>query len=353
MPTLSVGELRAFTLDVLEKLGTPPDLAQVVCANLIGANLVGHDSHGVMRLGTYAQFVREGLVVPAAVPVVDRRDGATAHVDGGWGWGPVGAHLGTETVIALAREHGVGVVTVDRCAHIGRLGEYVARMADAGMAGIALCNCGPGVAPYGGRERIFGTNPFAFAVPGGPDQPPIVVDFATSGVAEGKLRVALAKGETVAPGLIVDCKGYPSQRPEDYYAGGALLPFGGHKGYGLGLMVEVLGGLLSGAGISSLPGYDRANGTLLLAIDTARFVPGDLLRAQIGAFTQRIADSQPAQGCDRVLLPGEPERIVAAQRSRDGVPIPATTWAELQQLRHSLAQEEQPTTTNETGHQNS
>ena len=204
------------------------------------------------------------------------------------------------------------------------------------MAGIAVCNCGPGVAPYGGRERIFGTNPFAFAAPGGPDRPPVVVDFATSGVAEGKLRVARAKGEIVAPGLIVDRNGQPSQEPDAYYDGGALLPFGGHKGYGLGLMVEVLGGLLSGAGISSLPGYDSANGTMLLAIDTARFVPGDVLRSQMGAFAERIANSQPAQGFERVLLPGEPEQIAEAQRSREGIQIPETTWAELQQLRQTL-----------------
>jgi LDH2 family malate/lactate/ureidoglycolate dehydrogenase len=337
MPTFSVGELRAFTLDVLEKLGTPPDFAEIVCNNLVGANLVGHDSHGVLRLITYTQFVRDGLVVPAAVPFVDWRSGATAHVDGRWGWGAVGARLGTETAIALARENGVGLVTVDRCVHIGRIGEYVALMAAAGMAGIALCNCGPGVAPYGGRERIFGTNPFAFAAPGGPGQPPFVVDFATSGVAEGKLRVARAKGETVAPGLIVDRDGQPSQLPDAYYDGGALLPFGGHKGYGLGLMVEVLGGLLSGAGISSLPGYDSANGTLLLAIATARFVAGDVVSSQMGAFAERISNSKPAQGFERVLLPGEPERLAEAQRSRDGVPIPETTWAKLQQLRQTLA----------------
>lgn len=108
MPTLSVGELRTFTLDVLEKLGTPSDFAEIVCNNLVGANLVGHDSHGVLRLITYTQFVREGLVVPAAVPIVDRRSGTTAHVDGCWGWGAVGARLGTETVIALAHEYGVG-----------------------------------------------------------------------------------------------------------------------------------------------------------------------------------------------------------------------------------------------------
>ena len=169
MPTLSVVELRTFTLDILEKLGTPADFAHIVCDNLVGANLVGHDSHGVLRLTTYTQFVREGAVIPAAVPVVVRREGATAHVDGHWGWGAVGARLGAETALALAAAYGIGAVTVNRCTHIGRIGEYVALLAEAGMVGIALCNSGPGVAPFGGRERIFGTNPFAFAAPGGRD----------------------------------------------------------------------------------------------------------------------------------------------------------------------------------------
>jgi LDH2 family malate/lactate/ureidoglycolate dehydrogenase len=136
----------------------------------------------------------------------------------------------------------------------------------------------------------------------------------------------------------VDRNGHPSQLPEDYYDGGALLPFGGHKGYGLGLMVEVLGGLLSGAGISALPGYAGANGTLMIAIDTARFLPETVMRAQMGAFAQRVSTSPPAEGFDRVLLPGEPERITQAQRSQHGIPIPATTWAGLQHLQQALTQ---------------
>ncbi|MBW7884675.1 MAG: Ldh family oxidoreductase [Caldilineaceae bacterium] len=336
MPILSVEALRSFTLDVLEKLGTPPEYAQIVCNSLVGANLVGHDSHGVLRLTSYARLVDEGKIVPAATPIVDWRNRAAAHVDGHWGWGPVGARLGTETALALAAEFGIAAVTVDRCAHIGRIGEYVALMAEAGMVGMALCNHYPAVAPFGGRERIFGTNPVALATPGGPNRPPILVDFATSGVAEGKLRVARAKGETVAPGLIVDSDGHPSQTPGDFYAGGALLPFGAHKGYGLGLMVEILGGLLSGAGISALPGFEGANGTLLVAIDIAHFAPTETFARQAGALAQHISASKPAAGFERVLVPGEPEHNTYAHRNAHGIPIPDTTWSELQELQRSL-----------------
>ena len=167
MPTLSVVELRTFTLDILEKLGTPADFARVVCDNLVGANLVGHDSHGVLRLTTYTQFVRQGAVVPAAAPVVVRRDGATAHVDGCWGWGAVGARLGAQTALALAAEYGVGAVTVNRCMHIGRIGEYVALLAEAGMVGIALCNSGPGSRPSAVANASLAPIPLRLRRPAG------------------------------------------------------------------------------------------------------------------------------------------------------------------------------------------
>lgn len=337
MPTLAVADVMAVTLDILGKMGTPAAYAEIVGNSLVGANLVGHDSHGVMRLPSYVKMMHAGLIVPTGSPRVVRRAGATAHIDGQWGWGPVGAHLATETAIDLAKAHGIAAVTLNRCAHIGRLGEYVALMAEAGMAGLALCNAGSAVAPFGGRERILGTNPIALAAPTGPDDAPVVVDFATSGVAEGKLRVARAKGETVAPGLIVDRYGHASQVPDDFYAGGALLPFGGHKGYGLGLMVELLGGILSTAGPSGMPDALDANGTLLLAMNISHFLPRDDFVAQAAAYTQRISNSTPAAGFERVLLPGEPERMSLAYRTEHGIPIPDTTWDELQELQRTLS----------------
>jgi LDH2 family malate/lactate/ureidoglycolate dehydrogenase len=337
MPLLPVQELRDFTLAVLAALGTPNEYAQIVCNSLVGANLAGHDSHGVLRLTTYAQWVKEGLIRPAVAPVLARMSGATAHVDGGWGWGLVGARFAAEQAIALARDYGVGAVTIDRCAHIGRMGEYVALMAAAGMGGMATCNHYPSVAPFGGRERMLGTNPFAMATPGREGGEPVVVDFATSGVAEGKLRVARAKGETVAPGLIVDREGQPSQTPADFYEGGALLPFGGHKGYGLGLMAELLGGVLSGAGAAALPGFAGANGTLMLAIDISRFLPLATFTHQAGALGDRIHGSAPALGFSAVLLPGEPESNTFRQRSTQGIPLPDATWNELQQLFAELS----------------
>ncbi len=332
MYVISETDLRKFTIEVLTAMGTPLAHAEVVCENLVGANLVGHDSHGVLRLTTYAGWVDDGHIVPGLDPEVTSEFGATARVDGRWCWGAVGAKLATEKAIELARQYGVAAVTLDHCAHIGRLGSYTEMMAEAGMAGIATTNHMAAVAPFGGKDRVLGTNPWALATPRGEDEHPIVVDFATSGVAEGKLRVARAKGETVATGLIVDSAGNPSQIPADFYNGGALLPFGGHKGYGLSLMADLLGGLLSGAGSGSTTDFAGANGTLFLAIDIQRFMSLDSFRAQAEGVVQRIHASSPAAGFSSVLLPGEPEDAMRARRRVEGIPIPESTWEELQAL---------------------
>lgn len=336
MPILSVGDLQDFTIDMLMALGTPRHQAEIVCENLVGANLVGHDSHGVLRLTTYAEWVRSGLIVPGLEPRIASEFGATARIDGDWCWGAVGGKFATERAIALARQYGVAAVTLDHCAHIGRLGSYTEWMAEAGMAGIATTNHSASVAAFGGRERVLGTNPWAMASPRAVASAPIVVDFATSGVAEGKLRVARAKGESVPLGFIVDSEGNPSIHPDDFYAGGALLPFGGHKGYGLSLMADILGGLLSGAGSGSDKTFAGANGTLFVAIDIARFVPLDWFQSQSEAVAERIHASMPAQGYTSVLLPGEPEQSTRVKRTAEGVSIPESTWQELQELRASL-----------------
>lgn len=332
MPVLSAEVLRSYTMELLEALGTSEAHAAMVCENLVGANLVGHDSHGVLRLPTYAAWVDSGLIKPNESPVIERQFAATAHVDGRCSWGAVGGRFCTDKAIELARTFGVGAVTLDHCAHIGRLGEYVGMMADVGFAGIALTNHMASVAPHGGRQRMLGTNPWAMSVPGLAGADPIIVDFATSGVAEGKLRVARARGEHVAPGLIINKDGVPSQDPEDFYGGGALLPFGTHKGYGLGLMADILGGILSGAGSGSSTAFNGSNGTLMIALDIERFVPLADFRAQVSDLVGRVHGSAPAAGFAGVLLPGEPESSTRERRLREGIYVPESTWDELQRL---------------------
>ncbi len=336
MPTFSAEELRRIAQVILEAAGAPPDLAQVVGDSLVESNLVGHDSHGVLRLMQYLAFVRQGLVRPAARPSLLSQDQATARVDAARGWGQPAARLAAQTAIALARDFGLGAVTIEHCNHIGRLGEYVESISRAAMIGLAMCNAGAVVAPFGGRQGRMGTNPMAWAIPRGPGQEPLLVDFATSGVAEGKLKVAQAKGEQVAPGLILDRDGQPSIEPADFYAGGVLLPFGGHKGYGISVMIELVAGALSGTGPSVAPGYQDGNGTMLMAINIARFVPLEQFTAQADLLSEKIKTTPTAPGFSEVLVPGEPELRSRRQRLAAGIPLPESTWQSIQSLAAEL-----------------
>jgi LDH2 family malate/lactate/ureidoglycolate dehydrogenase len=325
-------ELEKLAVTVLTGAGAPDDVATRVARSLVEANLLGYDSHGVRRLEPYVEFVRTGQVVAGARAEVAWTRGATALVDGHRGFGQPAAHLAVDTAAGLAADYGTATVVVTACNHVGRLGEYVGRLADSGLIGLAFCNADPTVAPYGGRSRVLGTNPLAWAAPAGPEAPALVMDYATSASAEGKLAVARDRGEQAPPGAVIDAEGRPSRDPADFYSGGALLPFGGHKGYGLGLMIDVVGGLLSGAGAASLPGYDFTNGTVLVAIDVARFRPLAEFREQVEQVRTVLHDVPPAAGSAGVRLPGEPEEDVRRDRTERGIPIPARTWDTLTAL---------------------
>jgi LDH2 family malate/lactate/ureidoglycolate dehydrogenase len=298
----------------------------------VEANLAGHDSHGVMRLAGYVHFVRQGDVVPAARASVSHRDRATARVDGAWGWGQPAMQLGTDAAIECARAHGVGTVVVNRCFHVGRIAPYVEAAARAGMIGLAMTNAGPAVAPFGGRQRLLGTNPFGWAVPRAAGRDPLIFDIATAAIAEGKLQLARARGDRLPPNMIVTAGGRPSLNPIDFYDGGAILPFGGHKGYGVNLLAQVLGCALAGMDTSRYEGPAGANGPIVIAIDIAPFVEPARFIEEVEALCARIVASPPAEGCDAVLLPGDRAAAHRQERLRDGVPIPDSTWSQIETL---------------------
>lgn len=322
MPTLDHTALRQVTLAILAAVGTPPDAALAVCESLVEANLLGHDSHGIMRLPQYIELVRVGAVVPQALPRIATQRQATAQVDGMYGWGQPAARCATQAAIELAGEFGVGAATIVNCNHIGRVGEYVEMIARAEMVGIALCNAGPAVAPYGGYQRIMGTNPFAWAAPG---QPPLVLDFATSVVAEGKLRVARTKGEPIAPGLVVDTAGQPTRDPADFYAGGALQAFGLHKGSGMSLLIELMARGLCGVDPTQSHPIGQ-NGPLILALNIPFLAPADQFAGAAERLRNQVAASPPLAGFSEVLLPGDPERRARERRLAEGIPLPQPTW---------------------------
>jgi len=328
MPTIDHRTLRRVAQAIIEAAGTPPEAAQAVCESLVEANLRGHDSHGVIRLPQYIDLVRHESVHPQVAPQVVAQQQATARVDGGFGWGQPAARLATQTAVALAVDYGIGAVTIVNCNHIGRVGEYVETIAQAGMIGIALCNAGPAVAPYGGYQRVMGTNPFAWAAPGGPDQPPLVLDFATSGVAEGKLRVARSKGAPIPDGLVVDSAGRPSRDPADFYAGGALQTFGLHKGSGMSVMIELLARGLCGVDPTQSHPIGQ-NGPLILALNIPFLAPEAQFLGAAERLRAQITGSSPITGFGEVMLPGDPELRARRHRLEEGIPIPQPTWDDI------------------------
>lgn len=332
---IQASDLLVLTQHIYELAGAPPDIAQHVAGSLVKTNLLGHDSHGVIRTGAYVAKIRDGSLKPAARPVIARRSGATAVIDCGWGFGQIGAQFGAEAAAEIAREHGMASVALSDVNHIGRLGEYAQMLAERGLIGIVMTAgsmFGGSVAPYAARERVFGTNPIAWAVPVPNGRMPLVLDFATSVVAEGKLQVARSKGVSVPLDWIYNQHGQPSDNPHDFYNGGMLRTFGSYKGSGLALMIEIVATLLSGFAPVSTSEFRHGNPTVIMAMEITRFTTMERFERLLEELLVRFKSLQPAEGFEGVLLPGEPEMRTYEQRIREGIPIPESVWAELNAL---------------------
>lgn len=339
MPTYSAQALTSFATRLLTAAGSPADIARVVAASLVETNMRGHDSHGVQQLMKYVGKIRDGTLIPSARPVVESRRGAVATVDGHWGFGQVIASYGADLAAEIAREQGVSVVACKRINHIGRAGEYAERLAAKGLIGIVLASgasAGGSVAPFGGRQRMFGTNPMAWAVPTSEGRAPLVLDFATSGIAIGKVQLARDQGGPVPAGMLLTADGEPTTDPRAFDDGGILLPFGLHKGGGLALMLEIIPTLLCGFAPASSPNYHPGNPTLVMALDSDCFTERSVFVAEVDALLERVSATAPLTGVERVLYPGEPEQLVASERSMTGIPVPERTWEQLLTLADSL-----------------
>ncbi|QFU90467.1 Ldh family oxidoreductase [Amycolatopsis sp. YIM 10] len=332
---VAASELQQLAVSILTGAGVSTVDAQRVAASLVRSNLLGHDSHGVRRLPAYLGQIRAGQIDPRARPDAEQvREGAVV-VHGNKAFGQLAAHRAVRELRRTTAKTGAGIATIRDCNHVGRLGEYVAELAEHDLIGIAFGNADPTVAPYGGAERRLGTNPLAWAVPRAAGAPPIVLDWATSGVAEGKLALARDRGEHVPEGLVLDRDGRATTDPGDFYTGGALLPFGGHKGYGLSVLIEIVGGLISGTGIGSMPGYRGGFGTVLAAFDIAAFGDPRQFREHTEQFRAELRRTRTAEGHTGVQVPGEPEERARRERERDGIPLAEAVWQEL----HALSRE--------------
>jgi uncharacterized oxidoreductase len=343
VPTIAAAELTEFAAGMFVAAGVSAVDARVVAEGLVGANLRGHDSHGVMRVPQYIEFVREGHYRLDVDLIVEHETAAAVSCDGQWGFGQVQAHRLLEKMIPKAQALGVAAGTARHCGHIGRLGEYAERAAGAGLALIATVNndgSGQRVAPPGGLEGRLGTNPLCVGIP--TEEGPVVLDFGTSVAAEGKVRVYSINGAKTPEGWLFDAEGKPTNDPDVLYRPpfGTLRPMGGdqaYKGFGLALVLDMLAGGLTGGRVAHAGAPPaRGNNVVFIALNPGLFAGREALVEQATSLAEYIRGTPRAEGVDAILLPGDPERIMLARRSVDGIPIAPAHWAKLTDLAGQL-----------------
>ncbi len=344
-----VEALRLFARRVFERLGVPEDDAAEAADVLVFADLRGIDSHGVARLRTYYDMLTLGRINPVARLTVVRETASTATVDGGNGLGLVVGPRANRIAMEKADAAGSGWVSVSNTNHFGAAGYYVLEALRRDQIGWAMTNSTKLVAPLWGAERMLGTNPISIAFPGR-EEPPIVIDMATCAAAYGKVEIAIRKGEPVPDGWVIDREGNPSTNPHDMVNGGAILPLGsqrergGHKGYCLAVMVDVLCCVLSGANWGpfappfalrqEIPSRSvgKGIGHFFGAMRIDAFIDPDEFKRQIDDYIRTFRDTRPAPGTGGPLLPGDPEREQEALRAREGIPVVAPVVNDLREI---------------------
>jgi uncharacterized oxidoreductase len=342
MVTISAERLRLLVRDIFLAAGCSRAEAEQLGTSLVGANLTGHDSHGVVRVPRYLQWKADGTFLADQTVAIIRETPILAVVDGKYGFGQTVAPQAVAIGIAKCRSSGLSLVALRNAGHVGRVGEWAEMAAQAGFVSVHFVNAASSqlVAPFGGVDRRLSTAPYAIGIPRAGDDP-LILDFATSLVAEGKVLVASQGGKALPDNALVGPDGamsgdprllygdYQPKGPRDYAHGkGAIRAFGEHKGSGLAFMVELLGGSLTGTGAMQ-PGRRWANGMLSVYIDPKALDPEDFFPADVARYLVFFKSSRPVEHGGEVLAPGEPEIRTRKRRLTEGIPLPEDTWARL------------------------
>jgi LDH2 family malate/lactate/ureidoglycolate dehydrogenase len=337
MPVIQPDHLTRIATALLAGAGAPADEAATVARLSIAANLAGHDSHGIIMIPSYIERVKIGHIVPGAPWTITQETPTTTVVDGHWGFGYVVTERAMRLTIEKARTQNVAATTVFRQGHIGRLASYPLMAAEQGMIAMITADSGRSpklVAPFGGAKARLGTNPICFAVPSDLEGP-LFFDMATSAAAAGKVALAVARGQEVPPGWVIDADGKPTTDPRKFRQGGALLPLGGtegYKGYGLAAMVEIFSGLLTGLGFGIDPQGRHNDGCFIAVFNVAAFRDLATFKREVGEFAAYLKATPPAQGFERVYYPGEIEFERERERRASGIPVEDATWEVLRKL---------------------
>jgi uncharacterized oxidoreductase len=340
MVTIKVENLIDFVADVFVHADSSPEEARRIATYLTTANLTGHDSHGVIRVPVYIRWKKMGSIVPNQTAEVVVDTPSLVVVDGKFGYGQTVTPQAVKIGIERCKTSGLAAMALRNSGHLGRVGDWAEMAAAEGLVSIHFVTAAGSllVAPYGGVEKRLSTAPYCVGIPR-QGQDPIVLDFATSIVAEGKVLVASRGGKKLPKGALIDADGtlsedpsvlygpYEPDGPRDHTRGtGAIRAFGEHKGSGLAFICELLGGALTGTGATS-SNRRFANGMLAFYIDPKVVDPANFFDGEVTRYTDFIRATKPVSGVDQVLVPGDTERRTRAERTRDGVPLPDDTWA--------------------------
>lgn len=335
MKIVQAEELSALVGSIFRSRGLSERDSGIMADSLVHANLRGTDSHGVLRVPHYVQRLEAGSINPRPHTQVVRTGPATAMVDGDHGFGHVANWDAMGVAVDIAREAGVALVGVNHSNHCGALSFFAYRALQAGMIGIAFTQTDKGVVPFGGRRPFFGTNPLCFGIPSR-SGPPIVLDMATSTVAGGHIYKARVENRPIPPTWALDSEGKPTTDP---HKAAYWTPAAGAKGYGLGVVIDVLTGILCGGAFGPhIPimygGLDKRRNLchLVGAVDYRRFAGADLFPDQVTAMADDLHEEPTAEGFDRILAPGEPEHLKTIERSANGIPVDDAVWSELVNL---------------------
>jgi uncharacterized oxidoreductase len=335
MPRVKADRLTDFVAAIFEANGSNRSEAEAIARHLVGSNLAGHDSHGVVRVPRYVNYVRDGDVLPNRSATIDVDFGGVVVIEGNGGFGQSIGEQAVDIGIRRARELGVALVGIRHVGHMGRLGAWAEQAAAEGLVSLHFVNS-PGsrgiqVAPFAGRDRRLAPNPMAIGVPA-PTGPHFILDFTTSVVPEGKVLVALNEGKLLPEGAAVDADGNPTREPKDYYGppAGSLLPIGGHKGSGLCMAIDLLAGALTRGGVADPNRLSFGiNSMLSIYVDPARRGSDAYLANAVTELSAWVKSAAPLDEGGEVLVPGEMSERNRRERLAHGIPIDAATWTQI------------------------
>ena len=340
--------------DIFKAKSCNDNEAKTIAERLAGSNLVGHDSHGIARVPRYVEWMEKGWVFPNLKPEIVIDAGAMGCLDAKQGFGQVAGEYAVDDGILRAKKHGVSVVGLRNSGHLGRIGDWAERAADADLISFHFVNVRGSllVAPFGGSDRRGSTSPLAIGIPS-KDKDHIILDMATSTVAEGKVMVAQKGGKQLPHGALIDSTGKLTTNPEAMYGKirddevpnpdkgtGAITAFGLHKGSGINFMMEMLGGALTGNGVcGALNEKERrkfSNGMLSIYIEVEKMVDFDYFIQEVKSYAEFVRASKPSQNNDKVLIPGDKEISTKEERLKFGLPVPPLVWENIKQTANKL-----------------